>query len=78
VPLLSESGLSHIAQAVRIVLNEAMRIERSRVMLVGFNADSLLLAVVAFNAVWMSNNLTLYGLSGSLYKSIAIQFIARS
>ena len=32
VQLLSESGLSHIAEAVRIILNEAMRIERSRVI----------------------------------------------
>lgn len=30
VQLLCESGLSHMADAVRILLNEAMKIERSR------------------------------------------------
>ena len=32
VQLLCESGLSQMAEAVRIMLNEAMRIERSRVI----------------------------------------------
>ena len=32
VQLLCESGLSQMAEAVRIMLNEAMRIERSRVL----------------------------------------------
>ena len=32
VQLLCESGLSQMAEAVRILLNEAMRIERSRVI----------------------------------------------
>ena len=32
VQLLCESGLSQMAEAVRIMLNEAMRIERSQVL----------------------------------------------
>ncbi len=32
VQLLCESGLSHMAEAIRILLNEAMRIERSRAL----------------------------------------------
>lgn len=32
VQLLCESGLSHMAEAIRILLNEAMRIERSQVL----------------------------------------------
>jgi putative transposase len=35
VQLLSESGLSHMAEAIRIMLNEAMRIERSQVLEAG-------------------------------------------
>ncbi len=32
VQLLSENGLSHMADAVRLVLNEAMRIEHSQAL----------------------------------------------
>ncbi len=32
VQLLSENGLSHMADAMRLMLNEAMRIERSQVL----------------------------------------------
>ena len=35
VQLLSESGLSQMAQAIRIMINEAMRIERSQVLEAG-------------------------------------------
>src|SRR5688572_27773727 len=32
VQLLNENGLSHMAEAIRLLLNEAMRIERSQVL----------------------------------------------
>ena len=32
VQLLNENGLSHMAEAIRLILNEAMRIERSQAL----------------------------------------------